>query len=45
MDIGDLPEAPIRLVATALDGTLLRSDSSVSGRSRALLARQSGNFS
>lgn len=34
----ELPRTPIRLVATDLDGTLLRSDGSVSDRTRALLA-------
>ena len=34
----DLPHTPIRLVATDLDGTLLRSDGSISERTRALLA-------
>lgn len=36
--IRDLPQTPIRLVATDLDGTLLRSDGSVSDRTRVLLA-------
>lgn len=38
VDTCDLPDASIRLVATDLDGTLLRSDGSVSDRTRALLA-------
>lgn len=31
-------EAPLRLIATDLDGTLLRTDGSISGRTRAMLA-------